>query len=498
MILIQKKLLWYVPIALFILLLLLFFIASYSKQSAFMAQIKARGEIVVVTRNAPTTYYERHNGQFAGIEYDMVTAFAQHLGVKPRFIIKDTVDEILTSIKKNEADFAAAGLTMTELRGGHYLFGPTYQEVRQYVICRRDNKKLPKSIEMLPDIKLLVSANTSYVERLQELQKEYPKLQWSQQTDWDTELILEKVWQGKLDCTVADSNIFDINRRYYPELTSVFPISEETPLAWVMPKPEEHLRLAIYDWFSEFKSSGKMEVLLDRYFGHLDQFDYVDTQRYIKKIKKTLPKYRKWFQQAAKKHRLDWTLLAAQSYQESHWNPRAKSPTGVRGMMMLTLPTARQLGVKSRLDAKSNIFAGAQYLANLRKRLPKHINEPERTWMALAAYNLGYGHLRDARKLTKQQGKNPDKWIDLESTLPLLSQKRHYRSLTHGYARGSEAVDYVNQVRDYRDILAQSQQKKKETKKKQVKKDKKKEAKKKEVKKDTKKETKKKDSKEKK
>jgi len=461
MILLRKKLLWRIPIALFILLLALFFIASYSKQSAFLEQIRARGEIVVVTRNAPTTYYERHTGQFAGIEYDMVTAFAQYLDAKPRFIVKDTVDEILTGITKNEADFAAAGLTITELRGDQYIFGPTYQQVRPQLVCRRDNKKLPKSIEMLQGLDVLVSANTSYVERLQELQQKYPKLKWRQQADWDTELILEKVWQGKLDCTVTDSNIFDINRRYYPELKSVFPLTEETPLAWVLPKNEEPLRSAMHDWFSEFKENGKMDVLLDRYYGHLDQFDYVDTQRFIKKIKKTLPKYRTWFKQAAKKHKLDWILLAAQSYQESHWNPRAKSPTGVRGMMMLTLPTARQLGVKSRLDAKANIFAGARYLARLRKRLPKQIKEPERTWMALSAYNLGYGHLRDARELTQQLGKNPDQWIDLEATLPLLSQKRHYRDLTHGYARGSEAVYYVSQIRDYRDILAQSQKQKK-------------------------------------
>ena len=460
MIVLRKNLLWRLPIALFIVVLLLLYIASYTKQMAFLEQIKTRGELVVVTRNAPTTYYEKHTGQFAGIEYDMVVAFAKYLDVKPRFVIKDTIDEILASIANNEADFAAAGLTITDLRGNKFIFGPTYQEVHQQVICHRENSNLPTSIETFKNLKLLVSAQTSYAERLQELQKEHPGLKWQQQTEWDTELLLEKVWKRKLDCTVADSNIFDINRRYYPELQSPFALTEDSPLAWVMSKINEPLRSAMHDWFDEFKDQGKMEVLLDRYYGHLDQFDYVDTQRFRKKITKTLPKYQKWFKQAARKYKLDWVLLAAQSYQESHWNPRAKSPTGVRGMMMLTQPTARELGVKSRLNAKENIFAGAQYLSQLRQRLPKHIKEPERTWMALAAYNLGYGHLRDARELMKRLGKNPDKWVDLEATLPLLSQKKYYTRTNHGYARGSEAVHYVSQIRDYRDILAQLQQKK--------------------------------------
>lgn len=451
---ILKKFWWLWLIIIIIPATILYLAHRDQARYTVLSDIQKRGELIVVTRNAPTTYYETHAGQFAGIEYDMVIAFADHLGVKPRFIIKHTIDEILATITNGEADLAAAGLTITDMRNKHFIFGPGYQSVYQQVVCRSSDKALPKSLADLNSYKLAVSAKTSYAERLWELQHEHPLLKWEQNPDWDTELLLEKVSQHKIDCTIADSNIFAINQRYYPELKQAFPLTDEAPLAWAMLKNARHLQGSVENWFDEFKNQGTLELVMNRYYGYLDKFDYVDTKKFKKRIKQRLPKYKKWFKQAARKHKLDWILLAAQSYQESHWNRRAKSPTGVRGIMMLTQPTARQLGVKSRLDPKPNIFAGAKYLAQLRKRIPDHIREPDRTWMALAAYNLGYGHLTDARGLAQKLDKNPDHWIELEEVLPCL-RKKYHNQLKHGYARGGEAVYYVKQIRDYRDILSE-------------------------------------------
>lgn len=127
---------------------------------------------------------------------------------------------------------------------------------------------------------------------------------------------------------------------------------------------------------------------------------------------------------AGEKYNIDWKLLAAMGYQESHWNPKAVSPTGVRGIMMLTQQTAGQMGIKNRLDPKSSIFGGAKYLDKIRRRFPKDLTEPDRTWFAMAAYNVGYYHVRDAQKITTQQEKNPNKWNDLQTTLPLLARKK--------------------------------------------------------------------------
>ena len=159
--------------------------------------------------------------------------------------------------------------------------------------------------------------------------------------------------------------------------------------------------------------------------------------------------------QAAEENGIRPGLLAAQSYQESHWNPKAKSPTGVRGIMMLTQPVAKSLGVKSRLDARSNIFAGARYHAKMKAMFDDSVAEPDRTWMALAAYNVGRGHFRDAQGLARKLDKNPNLWIDMKEVLPLLADKAYYKDLKYGYARGNEPVQYVTRIRDYDDILAQ-------------------------------------------
>jgi membrane-bound lytic murein transglycosylase F len=150
---------------------------------------------------------------------------------------------------------------------------------------------------------------------------------------------------------------------------------------------------------------------------------------------------------------MDWHLLAAVAYQESHWNPKAKSPTGVRGLMMLTLSTAKEMNVENRLDAAQSLKGGAAYLLKLKARLPQRILDPDRTLFALAAYNVGFGHLEDARVLTVRAGKNPDHWEDVRAHLPLLSKKEFYSTVKYGYARGGEPVLYVDNIQYYKTYL---------------------------------------------
>lgn len=409
------------------------------------------GELVVVTRNAPTTYYEGRDG-LTGLEYELIQGFAKHLGVKPRFVIKDNLGEILPLLEQGEADIAAAGLTQTEDRAANFLFGSTYQIVNQQIVCRRGGK-LPKKIEDLEGIELVVPARSSYIERLTYLKRYHPYLSWRADEELNTENILEEVWRKRIDCTVADSNIVDINRRYYPELSVRFDISEPEILAWILPKNAEGLQNAVHDWFGIIEEDGTLQQLQEKYYGFIEVFDYVDIRTYQRRIYKLLPKYRKYFKAAAKHYKFDWTLIAAMSYQESHWNYRARSPTGVRGIMMLTLNTAKEMGVQSRFNVEQNIWGGTRYLKRMYNRLPDSIPDPDRTYMALAAYNIGYGHLLDARGLARRLDKNPDSWTELAEVLPLLSRKQYYKTLKYGYARGYEPVTYVQRIRDYQDIL---------------------------------------------
>lgn len=416
--------------------------------------IRARGVLVVLTRNAPTTYYIGRDGKPTGPEYDMAKSFAAALGVKPEFIFEDSVGGLLAALRRGTGDMIAAGLTHTAARSDEFGFGPSYQKVTQQVVCRRGGKR-PRSVADLGGIDLEVVADSSYVERLRKLHKSHPGLRWKTATDEGTEELLRDVWKGTIDCTVADSDIFAVNRRYYPGIVAAFDLDAPQELAWVVPKGSSQLRAAMRRWLAGYRAAGDLKRVMQRYYAPARIFDYVDTRAFVRKIGRVYPRYAQDFEHAAARHDLPPLVLAAQAYQESHWNPRAESPTGVRGMMMLTLDTAHAVDVSNRLNPRQSIDGGARYLARLRRRLGDSVRRTDRIWFALAAYNLGFAHIEDARELARRLGKNPDVWSDVRSVLPLLGKRRYYRELPHGYARGTEPVRYVRRIRYYADILRQ-------------------------------------------
>lgn len=414
--------------------------------------VKRAGELVVVTRNSPTTYYEDVDGP-AGIEYDMVKAFADRLGVKLRLVVPPRFSEILPMIVRGQADFAAAGLTVTEQREKQLRFAPHYQEIRQQLVHHM-NTPAPADIKGLTGRHLQVVAGSSYVERLSQLKLLHPELSWTEVETLSNEELLQQVEQGLLEFTVADSNIAALSRQFHPELRVAFDIKDPEKLAWAFPKSSDD---SLYDeaveFFKELRKSGKLGQLIERYYGAASRFNPINIAVYLQKIDTVLPVYRAQFEAAAKENGLDWRLLAAIAYQESFWDPRATSPTGVRGIMMLTEPTAESLGVTDRLDPEQSIAGGARYLRQIIERLPERIAEPDRTWMALAAYNVGINHLGDARVITLKQGGDADKWKDVQERLPLLANESWYTETVYGYARGYEAVQLVNRIRTYYETL---------------------------------------------
>lgn len=415
--------------------------------------IKASGKLVVLTRNAPTTWYIGRDGGATGPEHDMVLAFAGHLGVTAEFEVLDGVPEILAALADGKGDLAAAGLTILDSRRQRFRFGPAYQDVTQQVVCRRDNAQ-PEEPAELVGLDIAVLADSSYSARLQQLAEAHPQLKWRETADQTTEQLMQAVWEGELDCTAADSNIVDINRRYFPELIAPMNLSRAEELGWAMPRGSKNLQRAIRKWFRAYRDSGRLAALQDRYYGFFQAFDYVDIRTYIRRIDERFPRYRRYFREAAEKYDLPYLTLAAQGYQESHWDADAVSPTGVRGIMMLTRSTARAMGVTRRDDARQSIFGGARYLARMKTRFDDAVTEPDRTWLALAAYNIGRAHLHDAQLLARRQGLNPHRWLDIKQVLPLLAKKRYYKDLKYGYARGTEPVRYVQRIREYRHVLA--------------------------------------------
>lgn len=416
-----------------------------------LEQVKANGELVVITRNSPTTYYEGPDGP-TGFEYDLASLFARRLGVELRLVVPDNFPEILPMIEARQAHFAAAGLTVTEQRKTRVRFAPSYQKITPQLIYRTGTKP-PRHWSALNG-HLEVVASSSHCERLEALQTQNPELEWQENAELESEQLLNLVWEQVIDYTVADSNELSMNLRFYPELRVALDLSEPEPLAWAFPiDADASLYQEARNFFAHIQRNGELKQIIDRYYGHVKKFDYVGTRAYMRHIEQRLPSYRRMFEAAAETTEQDWRLLAAMGYQESHWNPKARSPTGVRGIMMLTLNTMRHLGLTDRLDPEQSISGGARYIAQIKKRLPERIADPDRTWMALASYNVGIGHLEDARILTQKNGADPDKWVDVSKHLPLLTQKKWYKQTKHGYARGREPVRYVENIRSYYDIL---------------------------------------------
>lgn len=443
---------------LFLLFFLLFgSLSDSNKKVAYyinqLDRVKQLGSITVLSRYDQTTFYENASG-FSGLEYDLVTLFAQHLGVKVNFKVPATFSEILLQTEQGGfADFSAAGLTITEERNKHLLFTPAYQKITEQLVYRSGTKR-PKKPEDLSQGILEIVQGTSHNESLLLLKKETPELQWLVNTELETDELLYLINERLIDYTVADSNQITLLRRFYPKLHVAFDISPPRRFAWAFTKSDD---LSLYNeaalFFKKIQQNKTLAQLLERHYGHVKQIRYVGNCTFKKHVSSRLPLYLNLFKEAANKHKIDWRLLAAISYQESHWNKRAVSPTGVRGLMMLTQSTAKGLHVTDRTDPKQSIYGGALYLKQRIKKFPNRIQEPDRTWFALASYNVGFGHVNDARILAQRFGKNPDKWVDVKEMLPLLSQKKWYSQTKHGYARGKEPVIYVTNIRSYLDLL---------------------------------------------
>ncbi len=439
------------PKALFILLLLTL-LSGCSQPQNELQRVLEQKELVVLTRNAASTYYEGPQGPL-GLEYDLARGFAKHLGVELRMEVAGNVGEVLSRLAEGGADFAAAGLTVTPPRQLWARFTPPYQQITQQLVYRTGTKK-PKGLDQL-DGTLEIVAGSSHEERLHTLHTEYHDLSWNENSEAESEELLTLVWERLIDYTVADSNEVLMNQRYYPELRIAFDISEPEPLAWAFPKfKDESLFNAASDYFNTIHENGELAKLIERYYGNLEKFDYVGTRTFQQHIQQRLPEYRHLFEYAAREFDIDWVLLASAAYQESHWNPDAISPTGVKGIMMLTKVTAGELGVNERNDPVESIRGGALYLSKLMQKIPERIQEPDRSWLALASYNIGYGHLEDARKITQSRGGNPDSWKDVKESLPLLRKRKWHKKTKHGYARGNEAVHYVENIRSYYAILS--------------------------------------------
>jgi membrane-bound lytic murein transglycosylase F len=418
-----------------------------------LERVKEDGVLRVVTRNSPATYFQDRNGE-TGFEYELVKRFAEDLGVELKIETADNIDDLFDQMQKPGGPvLAAAGLIDTEQRKKQARFSHSYLDVTPQVIYRNGQSR-PTEPGDLVGKRITVLKGSSHAEQLAALKAQDPAIEYEESDAVEVVDLLRMVDEGQTDITLVDSNELAMNQVYFPNVRVAFDLGEGKGQRWAVSLGEDNSLLnEINAYLDKVSKNGTLQRLKDRYYGHVDVLGYVGAYTFAQHLQERLPKYEKHFQASAKKEQVDWRLLAAIGYQESLWQPSVTSKTGVRGLMMLTQNTAQAMGVSNRLDARQSIQGGAKYFAYVKDQLDEKIQEPDRTWFALASYNIGSGHLEDARKLAENEGLNPNKWLDVKKILPRLSQKKWYSKTRYGYARGGEPVHFVANIRRYYDIL---------------------------------------------
>ena len=419
----------------------------FGKPENRIAAIVERGELRVSTVQSPLTY-ATINGKVYGLDYELAQQFAYYLGVKLKITVRQNISQLFDDLDHGDADLLAAGLVYNTERVQNYQAGPTYYSVSQQLVYRVGSNR-PRSLSNVTADQLTVAPGQVVINDLQTLkEKKYPDLAWTVDDKRGSVDLMQAVIDGKLNYTIADSVAIGLFQRVHPELAVALDVTDEQPVTWFSLKDGDNtLSAAMLDFFNNMNEDGTLARLEEKYLGHGDDFDYVDTRSFLRAVDNVLPDLQPLFEKYASA--IDWKLLAAISYQESHWDPLATSPTGVRGLMMLTKNTAQSLGLSDRTDAEQSISGGMRYLQDMMDKVPDSVPQEEKIWFALAAYNMGYAHMLDARALTAKQKGNPDSWADVKQRLPLLSQKPWYSKLTYGYARGHEAYTYVENIRKY-------------------------------------------------
>lgn len=431
---------------------LLALLLTACSQPTTLDRINQEGVLHVVVHPASTVYYEE-NGKPSGFEYELVRRFADFLGVELRIEVVDDLPELYQRLDEHHTHLAAAGLALTPELQRRYRHGPVYDRSRPIVVYNADVAR-PSNPAELAGLNIAVRAGSAAEQQLERIRNVIPEMGWQAETRQDPTELLHRVNQGEIEATVINSRELENNQVFFSNVRDGLALSSPRPVGWLLPPAGDgSLMQAAREFFRSIRADGTLAQLQERFFGHLDRLDYVGAKTFTTHLDNRLPKYRETFMAAASAHDLDWRLLTAIGYQESHWEPRAVSPTGVRGLMMLTRDTAALIGVKNRLDPQASIWGGARFFRRLHNRIPDNITEPDRTWFALAAYNVGYGHLQDARRLARRDGSNPDRWLDVKEYLPLLAQRQYYTQTRYGYARGYEPVLYTQNIRRYYDVL---------------------------------------------
>jgi len=439
---------------LLILVLLTLLLPACTRTDSRIERILEQGKLRIVTIYSPTSYMVEDESE-SGFEYELARMFAAQLKVQLEVVVAPNKAGMIEMLRQDKADIAVGLLKSSWTGDPELVAGPDYYSVTPQVIYHSGMDK-PETPNDLYPFALHVPDGLVSNSVLEQTKQAHPEFGWNTDSDKSSIDLIELLHNEQIAYAATYSNELILAQQSYPELRSAFDLAPASPLNWLTLKSlDTSLQQEINHFFSQINSNGYLDELIDYFYGPVRKFDYVDQRRFVELFHSRLPQYEHLFRKAAVSYGFDWRLLAAMSYQESHWNERARSPTGVRGMMMLTLDTAKRMQVSNRLDPAQSIGGGTRYILEMIDKVPERIPEPDRLWFGLAAYNIGFGHLEDARIITQKRGGNADKWQDVKESLPLLANEQWYSQTANGQARGGETVVFVENIRKYYNSLIQ-------------------------------------------
>ena len=409
--------------------------------------IKKRRVLRVLLRNNAASYF-LYRGELMGFEYELASEFAEYHGLRLEVVVPPSHRELTTWLPEGRADIALGFIepTMRE-RGLGIEFSRPYHYARQHIVVQKEDPS--KTLEDLDNRTLFVRHHSSYWERLSDLQRDGARFQLRATDDnIETEQLIKMVSRGKYKATMAGEHLLDIELANGVPVRSAYVLDETAAHAVAMRKRNPKLKQALDDFVKRVYKSEFYNVIYTKYFKSRRSMQRLARGRVVDPLNGQISPYDELVRKYADRYGFDWRLVTAQMYQESRFNPKAKSHVGARGLMQLMPRTAKEMGVKNTGDPANSIKGGIKYLDWLRDRFDSKLPISERLWFTLAAYNAGAGHVHDARRLAKQLGYDSDRWFDhTEEAMLLLAKKEYARKARYGYVNGREPVNYVRDIR---------------------------------------------------
>jgi len=421
--------------------------------------------LVVAVRPGPASWFPGPDGTLQGIDHDLIERFAREKGLPLTVVTVSDAGALIERVVAGEAHVGIGGLFRPRYvkppveKGRTHpplLWTSGYETAEAVVVYARDAFR-PRGFKDLAGAEVAYVESSGIESVLAQVRRDHPEIVWVPMKASSADALLAAVDEGNVDFAVVSSIDAAVGRNIHLDVDVAFPLGVKRELAWAIGGHHPELARELDDFLARMRRDGTLARLAERYFAPRGEIARLDAGVFMERMRTSLPVWKPMFVAAQEATGIDWRLLAAVAYQESQWDPGATSETGVRGFMQLTEDTARHLGVSDRLDPRQSVLAAARYLSDLKEKLPKRIVEPDRTWFALAAFNIGQGHLEDARVQAQRDRLDPDRWRDVRKALPLLALPEYYEKARLGYARGGMPVAFVDRVRAYYDILLRTQ-----------------------------------------